>query len=404
MPLDSEGSRASSEPRRSMLVTSALPYANGPLHLGHLVEYIQTDIWVRYQRARGHECLYVCADDAHGTPIMLRAKGRRHLPGIADRSDVRGAPVRLRRVRDLAGQFPHYALRGEPLLLRVHLPAPARDRRHRGAHHPPGLRSCRGDVPSRPLRARNVPALRGGRPVRRQLRKVRGHLFPHGSRRSGLGGLGTDTGRTRLRAPLRPALPVRGAPETVDRRIGPRRRGAAGDRQQALRVVRCGAAGLGHFPRRALLRFRDPRRSGQVLLCMARCPDRLHGELCEPLRTPSGSRLRRVLGGRSRHRAVPLHRQGHCLLPHPVLARDADGRRFPPAHRGVLPRFPHRRRREDVEVPGHLHHRAHLPGSPGSGVPAATTTPASWAGHRRSRSQPRRLRATGQRGSRGARW
>ena len=57
-----------------MLVTSALPYANGPLHLGHLVEYIQTDIWVRYQRARGHECLYVCADDAHGTPIMLKAK------------------------------------------------------------------------------------------------------------------------------------------------------------------------------------------------------------------------------------------------------------------------------------------------------------------------------------------
>lgn len=60
--------------RRRMLVTSALPYANGPLHLGHLVEYIQTDIWVRYQRARGHDCLYVCADDAHGTPIMLRAK------------------------------------------------------------------------------------------------------------------------------------------------------------------------------------------------------------------------------------------------------------------------------------------------------------------------------------------
>ena len=60
--------------RRKMLVTSALPYANGPLHLGHLVEYIQTDIWVRFQRARGHDCLYVCADDAHGTPIMLKAR------------------------------------------------------------------------------------------------------------------------------------------------------------------------------------------------------------------------------------------------------------------------------------------------------------------------------------------
>lgn len=59
---------------RQIFVTSALPYANGPIHLGHLVEYIQTDIWVRFQRLRGHEIYYVCADDAHGTPIMLRAR------------------------------------------------------------------------------------------------------------------------------------------------------------------------------------------------------------------------------------------------------------------------------------------------------------------------------------------
>ena len=59
---------------RKILVTSALPYANGPIHLGHLVEYIQTDIWVRFQRLQGNECWYVCADDAHGTPIMLKAR------------------------------------------------------------------------------------------------------------------------------------------------------------------------------------------------------------------------------------------------------------------------------------------------------------------------------------------
>ncbi len=59
---------------RTILVTSALPYANGAPHLGHMVEYIQTDIWVRYQRMRGHDCLYVCATDAHGTPIMLKAR------------------------------------------------------------------------------------------------------------------------------------------------------------------------------------------------------------------------------------------------------------------------------------------------------------------------------------------
>ena len=59
--------------KRRILVTSALPYANGEIHLGHLLEYIQTDIWVRFQKMQGHECHYVCADDAHGTPIMLKA-------------------------------------------------------------------------------------------------------------------------------------------------------------------------------------------------------------------------------------------------------------------------------------------------------------------------------------------
>lgn len=62
------------EMKRKFVVTSALPYANGDIHLGHLVEYIQTDFWVRYQKLRGNECVYVCADDTHGTPIMIRAR------------------------------------------------------------------------------------------------------------------------------------------------------------------------------------------------------------------------------------------------------------------------------------------------------------------------------------------
>ena len=59
--------------KRNMIVTSALPYANGSIHMGHLVEYIQTDIWVRYQKLKGHNCYYICAADAHGTPIMIKA-------------------------------------------------------------------------------------------------------------------------------------------------------------------------------------------------------------------------------------------------------------------------------------------------------------------------------------------
>ncbi|WIM04551.1 MAG: methionine--tRNA ligase [Candidatus Nitricoxidivorans perseverans] len=82
---------------RQILVTSALPYANGAIHLGHLVEYIQTDIWVRFQKMRGHECHYVCADDTHGTPIMLRAEKE----GIAPEALI--ARVHGEHSRDFAG-------------------------------------------------------------------------------------------------------------------------------------------------------------------------------------------------------------------------------------------------------------------------------------------------------------
>ena len=59
---------------RRLLVTAALPYVNGHIHIGHLVEYIQTDIWVRFQRLRGHQAAYICADDTHGTATMIRAR------------------------------------------------------------------------------------------------------------------------------------------------------------------------------------------------------------------------------------------------------------------------------------------------------------------------------------------
>ena len=82
---------------RKILVTSALPYANGATHFGHLVEYIQTDIWVRFQKMRGHECWYICADDTHGTPIMLRAEQE----GITPEQLI--ARVHEERLRDFGG-------------------------------------------------------------------------------------------------------------------------------------------------------------------------------------------------------------------------------------------------------------------------------------------------------------
>ncbi|MGM0433547.1 MAG: methionine--tRNA ligase, partial [Pseudomonadota bacterium] len=91
--------------RRDILVTSALPYANGPIHLGHLLEYIQTDIWVRYQKLRGENCHYVCADDAHGTAIMLRAERE----GITPEELIRR--IQAEHERDFAGflvEFDNY--------------------------------------------------------------------------------------------------------------------------------------------------------------------------------------------------------------------------------------------------------------------------------------------------------
>ena len=85
-----------SEQPRKILVTSALPYANGPIHLGHLLEYIQTDIWVRFQKLRGQRCTYVCADDAHGTAIMLKAEEK----GISPEQQI--AEVKADHERDFA--------------------------------------------------------------------------------------------------------------------------------------------------------------------------------------------------------------------------------------------------------------------------------------------------------------
>ncbi len=67
-------------PTRKILVTSALPYANGSLHLGHIIEAVQTDIWVRFQRMQGHDCIYVCAEDTHGTPVMIKAQAEGMTP------------------------------------------------------------------------------------------------------------------------------------------------------------------------------------------------------------------------------------------------------------------------------------------------------------------------------------
>jgi len=98
-------------PPRRILVTSALPYANGHIHIGHLVEYLQTDIWVRFQKLRGQQCIYMCADDTHGTAIMLRARAE----GTTEEDLI--ARMQESHVKDFAGfdiEFDNYGSTNSP--------------------------------------------------------------------------------------------------------------------------------------------------------------------------------------------------------------------------------------------------------------------------------------------------
>ncbi|MCN4143791.1 MAG: methionine--tRNA ligase [Thiohalomonas sp.] len=105
METQANSGSTSNSKNRKILVTSALPYANGSIHIGHLVEYIQTDTWVRFQKMQGHECYYVCADDAHGTAIMLRAQSEGITPEqlISDTSDEHQVDF-----KDFAVNFDNY--------------------------------------------------------------------------------------------------------------------------------------------------------------------------------------------------------------------------------------------------------------------------------------------------------
>jgi methionyl-tRNA synthetase len=96
---------------RKILATAALPYANGEIHIGHLVEYLQADFWTRFQRMRGHECLYICADDTHGTPVMLKARQL----GVAPEDMI--AEARERHIKDFGDfeiEFSNYGSTNAP--------------------------------------------------------------------------------------------------------------------------------------------------------------------------------------------------------------------------------------------------------------------------------------------------
>ncbi len=155
-------------PRR-ILVTAALPYANGHIHIGHLVEYLQTDIWVRFQKLRGHRAIYLCADDTHGTAIMIRARqeGRSEEALIADMreahlTDFGGFDIEFDNYgstnspqnRELCGVFWAVIMGAKPGLVT-------------GRDVSAAFRSCGRHVSGRSVRQRDVSQLQVAESIRR---------------------------------------------------------------------------------------------------------------------------------------------------------------------------------------------------------------------------------------------
>ncbi len=91
--------------QRRILMTCALPYANGPIHLGHMLEHIEADIFSRFQKMRGHDCVFICADDTHGTPIMVKAREQGITP---EQLIAKSAADHINDFKDFSINFDHY--------------------------------------------------------------------------------------------------------------------------------------------------------------------------------------------------------------------------------------------------------------------------------------------------------
>ena len=333
---------------RKILVTAALPYANGHIHLGHLVEYIQTDIWVRFQKLRGHRCIYLCADDTHGTAIMIRARqeGRSEEALIADMREQHMS--RLRRLSHRVRQLRQHEQRREPRAVRRDLGGAARGRPDRRARRDAALRSGGRHVSGRSVRERNLPRVQIARSVWRQLRQVRLDLQPDRSDRSGQHACPArrpNCARRRICSSN-----IEQLHEFLDEWTQIGRSPADGSRQLSEGALpRRAAARLGCFAAGAVFRLRDSRQPRQLLVRLVRRADRLHGLDC---RSGASSTARSSTTGGAVAEATrdsSLHRQGHHVFPHAVLARHAEDGRLQPADEGAHPRLSHRRRREDVE-------------------------------------------------------
>ena len=352
-----------------LLVTSALPYANGSIHLGHLVEYIQTDVYVRFRRACGDDVTYVCAADSHGTPIEVNAAKA----GMTPKAFVE--KYRAEQHED----FKRFGVEFST----YYTTDSARER----ALGLPGLRRAQGEGAH--LQARRSSSSTA-RTDRRFLpdRFVKG-TCPKCGTKDQYGDVCEVCGTTYdPRELMDPRCAICGTPPIV-RVVRSRLRESQEGRR---RIIRGWVEAEGHLEPAVREQVKgwladlqdwcitrdapyfgfpvnDPEFPGKFLYVWVDAPigylsSAEHYFTEEAPARPSGSRRRSSSalprGGR-RRAARALHRQGHPPLPRRVLAGHALGRRpeAPGPDAGARP--PHRERREDVEVARDVHHRAHLP-------------------------------------------
>ena len=168
-----------------ILVTSALPYANGPIHIGHIVEYVQTDIYVRFLRSCGKDVVYFCADDTHGTPIELNAAKQGIKPEEFIAALLRGSTSADFQDFGVSVDCFHSTNSPENRHYAELIYGRLKEHgRHRAARHRADLLREGQALPAGPLHPGHLPQLQGARPVRRRLREVRQGLQPHGPHRA----------------------------------------------------------------------------------------------------------------------------------------------------------------------------------------------------------------------------
>ena len=372
---------------RKIVVTSALPYANGPIHIGHLVEYIQTDIWVRFQKMRGHECHYVCADDAHGTPIMLKAEAE----GISPEQLIAEVGEAHRRdFADFAVAFDNYYSTHSPENREI-------------SEYIYGKALDKGFIAVRTIAQAYDPVKQMFLPDR----FIRGTCprcktpDQYGDSCEVCGATYAPTDLLEPTSALSGVKPELRESEHLFFRLGAfeellKRWLTEHDLQQGIvnKLNEWFDAGLKDWDISRdppYFGFEIPDHPGKYFYVWLDAPIGYLASfknLCAREGLDFDAYWPPAQRQRQRQRDLSFYRQGHHVFPHAVLARHAQRRRLQAADERLCPRLPYCGRTEDVQIARNLHYCAYLPRSPRCRIPALLFRRQAGVGDRRHRSEP----------------